>query len=277
MKKIIVATDFSATAANAAKYAAQMALAVDAELHLLHIYELPVVYMELPISMTDAELTANARKAMNELKNSLFALTNNKVHIKSEIVMGTFFTELNTICNKIHPFAVIMGSQGKTAAERLFFGTHAVYAMKHLPWSLIAVPPEAKFSAIKTIGLACDFENVSETIPVDEIRSMVTDFDATLHILNIGKQDGFDSAIVRQSRILREKLSSSKPVYHFLADKNIDEGILNFAEKNKIDLLVIIPKSHSLIDKLMHKSHTRQMVLHSSYVPVMALHPEYHA
>jgi len=33
----------------------------------------------------------------------------------------------------------------------------------------------------------------------------------------------------------------------------------------------VLPKRHGLLDKLIHKSHTKQLVLHS-HVPVMAFH-----
>jgi nucleotide-binding universal stress UspA family protein len=61
------------------------------------------------------------------------------------------------------------------------------------------------------------------------------------------------------------------PQYHFIADENIDLGIMKFIEQNEIDMLIVLPKRHKLLDKLFHKSHTKQMVLHA-HVPVMALH-----
>jgi hypothetical protein len=36
---------------------------------------------------------------------------------------------------------------------------------------LIVVPPEAKFTSIKKIGLACDLKNVQETTPLKEIKA----------------------------------------------------------------------------------------------------------
>ena len=65
-------------------------------------------------------------------------------------------------------------------------------------------------------------------------------------------------------------MGSLKPSYHFITNDNTDEGIMDFAEKNSIDLLLVLPKRHSLLDKLISKSHTRQLVLHS-HVPVMAI------
>ncbi|MBK8520712.1 MAG: universal stress protein [Chitinophagaceae bacterium] len=41
--------------------------------------------------------------------------------------------------------------------------------------------------------------------------------------------------------------------------------------KNQIDLLVVMPHRHNLLSGLFHKSHTKQLVLHS-HVPVMSIH-----
>jgi nucleotide-binding universal stress UspA family protein len=66
-------------------------------------------------------------------------------------------------------------------------------------------------------------------------------------------------------------LQGINPQYHFITNENTDEGIIEFAEKNNIDLLVVLPKRHDLLTKLLNRSHTKQLVLHS-HVPVMALH-----
>jgi nucleotide-binding universal stress UspA family protein len=271
MKQILVATDFSSTAANAAEYAADMAMAINAELFLLHAYQLPVIYTEIPVAALDEDITAQAETSMRELKEKLSQRTNSQVVIRTEVRTGFFFQELNAVCDRVKPYTVIMGSQGKTAAERLLFGGHTVYAMKHLEWPLITVPPKVRFSSIKKIGLACDFADVVATTPVDEIKKLVHDFNAELHILNTGKQSEFEPQVIFESALMQEMLGSLKPEYHFITNRNIDEGILRFSEENHIDLLIVLPKRHDFIERLLHKSHTRQFVLHS-HVPVMALH-----
>ena len=186
--------------------------------------------------------------------------------------MGVFFRqELENVCEDVKPYSVVMGSQGATAAEHLLFGSHALYAMRHLMWPLIAVPPGATFSSIKKIGLACDYNNVLTTTPLDEIKLLVHDFNAKLHVVNTGKKLVTNPDVDFQSGLLKEMLSPLNPDYHFITSEYTDEAIMNFAEKNNIDLMIVLPKPHDLLDKLIHKSHTKQMVLHC-HVPVMALH-----
>ena len=60
MKTILVATDFSPAALNAANYAGDMALAIHANILLLHVYSIPVNYSEvaIPLSLEVVQLSA---------------------------------------------------------------------------------------------------------------------------------------------------------------------------------------------------------------------------
>jgi nucleotide-binding universal stress UspA family protein len=71
--------------------------------------------------------------------------------------------------------------------------------------------------------------------------------------------------------MLQEILAPLKPQYHLITGENIDESIISFVEKNNIDLLITLPKKRGLLEKLAHKSISKQLVLHT-HVPVMAMH-----
>lgn len=271
MKTILLATDFSNAALNAANYATDMALTINADLFLLHICNLPVSYGEIPSSVYADDMTIDAERNISNLKTELARNAAGKLSIETEVRTGIFFNELSAVCEQIKPYAVVMGTQGTTAAERFLFGGHSIYAMKHLNWPLITVPVEAKFSSIKKIGLACDFDHVTDTIPVDEIKMLINDTHAKLHVLNTGKQNAFSPELIFESGLLQEMLNDLTPDYHFITSENVEEGIISFAEKNQIDLLIIVPKQHRMFYQLTHKSHTKQLVLHS-HIPVMALH-----
>jgi nucleotide-binding universal stress UspA family protein len=271
MKTILIATDFSPAALNAANYAADMAGLINANLILFHTYQVPVSYAEVPVAVNMSDLVNEAQTRINRIKDDLLTRTANKINIDTRIKEGAFFYELKTICDVIKPYAVVMGSQGTSAVERFLFGGHAVHAMQYLDWPLITVPPDVHFSAVKKIGLACDFDKVVETTPVDEIKMLVNDFNASLHVLNTGKRTEYKPDIVFESGMLQEMIGSLKPQYHFITAGNTDEGIMEFVEKNNIDLLLVLPKRRGVLKRLLHRSTTKQFVLHS-HVPVMAIH-----
>jgi len=61
------------------------------------------------------------------------------------------------------------------------------------------------------------------------------------------------------------------PAYDFIENEDMEQGINNFAEKNNLDLVITIPKKHTLLDGLFRKSATKQLIFHS-HVPVMCVH-----
>lgn len=271
MQTILVPTDFSNAALNAAEYAVGMAKTLNKRILLLNIYTLPVAYTEIPVGFDTDLMLGDAEKWLGEIRSYLYTKTNKSVEVEIVARTGGFMQELNKACEAYEPYAVVMGSQGKTASERILFGSHTVLAMKQLEWPLITVPPDVSFSTIRRVALACDLADVEATMPVKEIETMVKDFGAQLHVLNIGKENKFNPGDVFEAGVLREKLKSLNPEYHFLAAKNIDEAIIDYAEKNEIDVLIVVQKKHKFPDGLLHKSHSKKMILHC-HVPVLALH-----
>jgi len=273
LKTVIVATDFSTTATNAVNYAVDMALAIKAGILLFHVYQIPVIYSELPVAFSEEDTRHDIKKNLIDLKLHIIQKTGGKLNIETEVRLGSFFPELKTLCENIMPYTVVMGSQGTTFTERLLFGSHTVYAMKYLMWPIITVPPNASFSAVKKIGIACDLSKAITTMPIDEINILVKDFDAELHILNIDKWQVHNPSTDCESILLQQMMTHLKPTYHFITDKNTDEAILDFVDKNSIDLLIVLPRRRGLLRRLIHRSHTKQLILYS-HVPVMALHFE---
>jgi nucleotide-binding universal stress UspA family protein len=271
MKTIIIATDFSSAALNAAKYGLKMAEVVKADVLLFNTFEVIPNYGEMVIDISVDDLKRDSENDMQALKSELQKNTSAAIKINTDVRLGIFSDELNTLCERIHPYAVVMGTQGKTAAERIFFGTHATLAIKHLAWPLITVPAKASFSSIKKIGLMYDFEKEVDQHLIEEIKLLAHDFDANIHVLNAAKEDEFDADYVLLSGRLEKMLAPFSVKFHFITSNHVNQGIIDFTDKSDIDLLIVMPKYHSLLEKIVFKSHAKQMVLHS-HVPVMALH-----
>jgi nucleotide-binding universal stress UspA family protein len=274
MKTIVAPTDFSPVSLNAVNYAADLACALNGSLSLIHVFQLPVIYSEVPVVVDNIDDSLKeAEEKIRQLKDDIAKRTDGKIEINTEVKVGSVIPETESFCASVNPYSVIMGAQGAGALERFFFGSNTISAMKDLSWPLIVVPPEAKFTTIKKIGLACDLKKVVETAPIEEIKSLVKEFKAELHVLHVNREAEriYTSETRKESGLLQEMLEELHPVYHFLGNADIDEGLGEFAEKNNLDLLIVVPKKHNLVDKLFHKSHTKQLILHT-HVPVMSVH-----
>jgi nucleotide-binding universal stress UspA family protein len=274
MKTVVAPTDFSAISVNAVNYAADLACLIDADLFLIHVCPIPLAFSEVPVPESRIDdLVKDAAEKMKLLREDILNRTRERIHISTEVKQGNVVYEIAEYCRELNPYAVIMGKEGANAFERVLLGGKTISAIAQLSWPLIVVPPEARFESLRKIGLACDFRKVVETIPVQEISSLMKEFNAEFHVLHASTENGgsFDDEKIEESEWLRDILADLHPHYHFIRGTDIEKNINEFAEKNKLDLLIVIPKKHSLIHKLFQKSFSRKLVLHT-HVPVMAVH-----
>ncbi|MES1213952.1 MAG: universal stress protein [Bacteroidota bacterium] len=274
MKTILIPVDFSASSLNAVDYAMHFAESVRGNVTLMYVCQVPVAYSEIPVSGQDfSNLIEDATKKITELRHELLRIWGNKVVINTAIREGYVVAEIKELSDELNSFAVVMGTSGSSAMERILFGSNTLQAISHISAPLIIVPPGVKFKSISQIGLACDMLNVVKSVHTEEIIKLANDFHAQLHILHIntGEDNHYTDARISGSEELLGLFKEQKPQFHFVNSKNIEDAINEFAEKNNLDLLVVIPKKHGLLEGIFHKSHTKKIAL-LSHVPVMAVH-----
>jgi nucleotide-binding universal stress UspA family protein len=274
MKTIIVPTDFSPIATNAMNFAADMAVNINASLLLLNVYQVPVSMTDVPVVLVSTEeLRKSSETKLEEVKDSLSHITSGKIKVYTEARMGDVSDELEDVCKRIQPFAVIMGTRGASGIEKILFGSTTLTAIRHLTWPVIVVPPGKEYgTGIKKIGFACDFTKVVENTPIQFIKNMVKEFGAELHVLNVDHENKhFKPETPEESLMLHTLLEDLNPEYHFINNVDVEDGINEFVEKNNIDLLITIPKKHNLLEGLFKQSSTKQLVT-QSHVPVMCVH-----
>ena len=274
MRTIVTPTDFSAISMNAVNYAADLACVIGTSVSMLHVCAIPIPINEVPVPAYSTEALVNsAKEKLQLLKEKIIDRTGGRIKITVEVKQGDVVSELVAYCSSMNTYAVIMGTESAGAFERFFLGGTTISALRKLLLPLIVVPPNVKFASLQKIGLACDLKKVPETIPFTEIKSLVKDFHAELHILHVSTKSGNSSCAetFQESGLLQDILGEFNPVYHFVNDTDIEKGINEFVERNKLDLLIIIPKRNNLIHNIFHHSHSKRLVLHT-HVPVMAIH-----
>lgn len=274
MKTLIVPTDFSPISTNAINYAADMALAINASITLLNVYQVPVSMTEVPVVMVSVEeLKKASEEKLEEIKKGLEHISSGELKVYTESRLGNTVDELEDLCKHLQPLAVVMGTKGSTGMERVLFGSTTLTTIKHLTWPVIVVPPGKEYGeGIKKVGFACDFQKVVETTPVEYIKKVVKEFRAELHVLNVDFEGrNFKPDTPEQSLLLHTLLEDLNPKYDFINHMDIEDGINEFAESNNLDLIITIPKKHKLLDSIFKPSSTKQLVI-QSHVPVMCVH-----
>jgi nucleotide-binding universal stress UspA family protein len=273
MKTIVAPVDFTGISVNAAEYAADFAAAIRGELALVHFCPIPVSYGEVPAPVYNMdEMMSDAGILLSELTEKLRERVNGQAKITSEVRQGAVTPGVDDFCAITKPFAVVMGAESAGAFERLLFGANTVNAIRQISWPLIIVPSDCRFSGIRRIGLACDLHNVAETVPFREIEGLLRQFNAELHILYVtgGNPANADDRTIAEASWLQAMFADFHPKYDFLKNGKVEEAILDFADRNSLDLLIVIPKKHNLITKIFQYSHSKRLVLHAR-LPLLAI------
>ena len=273
MKTIIVPVDFSTTSANAAEFASKLAAFYGADLLLYHAYEIPVALSEFAYPVFDVtEMQKTALHELEILKENTLAKLKYSININLLAEMNVLEIGLEGICDEIKPSLVVMGLSGKNALSRLIVGSNTLKAIHHLKYPILVIPAKADFLPIRKIGLACDYKQVVINTPLDLLKKVVKDFRAELHVMNVDFENkNFEPGMIQESFMLTELLKDLKPEFHSIEAPDVVEGLNTFAQMAKLDWIVVIPKKHTLVQKIFTTSHTQQMLYHTT-VPILCIH-----
>lgn len=132
---------------------------------------------------------------------------------------------------------------------------------------VIVIPSNARYRKIQKILLPLDFEELNRLEAFKHPLLSPRKENISLHIFSIKKQQ-------RNLNADLDTLSALLPTFNFSIDyteeDDILEGILNFAEKSDVDLIVSLPGKYSFFKKLTHRSITHA-IANNATRPVLIL------
>jgi nucleotide-binding universal stress UspA family protein len=276
MKTIIVPTDFSVTAYNAGRYALGLAQQMGAaRIVLYHAYELIVPIPDVPTSVpmvNPEELRAASLEGLEKMKRELEPLLPGDATLEYRAENHLLAANIDEVCRDEQADLVVMGITGGSQLEEILVGSNTVDVVRHTTCPVIIVPAEARFSPVRKIVFACDFRKVAETTPAQTLKKLLDVFKPELHVLNIDRDSkNFKKDTPYETLALDTLLEGYKPVYHFVDHANVVQGITDFAEEERADLIMIVPRKHGLFESIFKRSRTAQLAFHT-HIPLLALH-----
>ncbi|NLR59593.1 universal stress protein [Chitinophaga polysaccharea] len=276
MKTILVPTDFSDTAYNAATYALSLARNLGTtRIVLYHAYELIVPIPDIPtmIPMVNPDdLRVASIEGLEKMKKELDTLVppGSTLVIRADNTL--LAATIEEVCKNEEADLIVMGITGGSKLEEVLVGSNTIDVVKNTSYPVLIVPGGAKYKPIEKIVFAVDLRKIAETTPVEPLKKLLHIFNAELHVINIDHESRhFSTDTPFETMLLDTLLEDFNPVYHFIDNPDVVEGIVEFAEENKADIILTIPKKHGLFEGIFKRSRTSKLA-YQTHLPLLTLH-----
>jgi nucleotide-binding universal stress UspA family protein len=272
MKSIVVPINFSACASNAARYAADLALIINADIHLIHVIQVPVDSSDL--LMTGdlyQEMIDGANLDLQQLQAELTGRTQQKIKVDYTVESGNIAAKVQERCLQLKPYAVVLGAAGPTL-EKFLAGSPVTSLLRNLDYPVFVVPEAAAFHNFRSILLACDLDDIGSGMPnsLPLLKELRTYFGSRFDIVTVEtKRVVGDEASPYNSGGWKEQFKDLHPAVYYIRKPKVEAGILEYLNGHEVDLVMVFPKKHGLLD--FHTSQSRKLAEHSP-VPVLSLH-----
>ena len=260
MNTVIVPVDFSETSLNAARYAGQLLAGhYGVNMILYHVYE-------------KQGHATGSQEYLENLKEELLKKGTVKITILAE-QGDDFIEELEKLARHQQADLIIMGITGRSPIGQAFIGSNTFKIIERKVCPVMIIPPASQYKDMKNVLLTSDFKNVFATTPSVPIKKVLKTFQPNLHVINVDSSHyvAITEEYQAEKAKLAEMLDEFNPEFYFLGWYDVDEAINQFAHDKNIDLIITIPRDHSLIEKMFKGSHTKKLAYHST-VPVLAVH-----
>lgn len=276
IKKILIPIDFTETSEAAALQGAEIGRLLKAEVQLLHVIPSNGHYSSLSLDHPAPAAAVHEVEKMIKEKLDLAAkniLEKCGITVLKFIRTGNIVNEILDFSKKQKIDQIIMGTHGASGYKEMFIGSNAqrVVTLSDIP--VITMLDGTHESAFKNILIPID-DHIHSREKVNSALEIAKLYKAKVHILGL-----VNSTETKDFNKMKIKLEAVEKFVHQAAlsfTTSIEQGdsiaktAMEYAAKNKCDLIVINTGHESHITGIFLGAFAQQIVNHSS-IPVLSV------
>jgi nucleotide-binding universal stress UspA family protein len=275
-KTILVPTDFSDNASNAADYALKLFSANDIKVYLLHSYFLSPSSPDVSVYILPEEQNKILNLVKQKLNNEAVRLKTSHGNV-AEIEVFAKYGSVSDACIEFireKPVDIItMGTHGASGVKKYLFGTNTAEVIKETDNTILVVPENFQYKSFKNILFATDF-NDSDIEAITEMAKLAENNNARLIILHVSLQEEYEESMLDWfEELVKEKTSYSEINFRLLKEKEVLKSLKKFIREYKIDLLLMSTRKRTFMQHFFEGSLTKQMAF-STDIPMMVYRVE---
>lgn len=277
MKKILFPTDFSDAATNAFVHALEFAKVVNAELILLHTFEIPVYdsqfFPENYASIYSSIELAKFEMFKDEIpKLRTIAAERNleDIVIKHRLMDGDLIYNLKNAVEEDNIDFVIMGTNSVSDWTKFFTGSNTESVISGVEVPVLCIPIDAKYKKVKTIGFTTRYREKDKK-ELKKVLKIAKKTDAKVKSLYVKTSN---SDVTEETRKEFEKEFAGENVeFLVLPSDDVKETILDFVLYKDIDILTTITHKRSFFESLFDSSFSKKIAKEVT-IPILVMHED---
>ena len=276
INKILLPVDFSAASRNAYNYALQWSRLIGAEIKIVHCFA-PAFDPNQPVIVQPFEenklfVEERLKKFCNTYPNEEEVQPTNALKISSEAIMGFAVDEIIRTADDENSSMILMSTTSKHGVLDKFFGSISSAVSRKANTPVLLIPDGVSFKPFKNILYATNADSSDEYL-VEEIIKFSELFKSNIHFVHVQENDETEDHIEEElfKTIFKERAATFAFNIAKIKNESVVQGINNYAEKERIDLIVFITRHRNFWENLMHKSMTKRMALNTKF-PLLVLH-----
>jgi len=274
MKTIVVATDFSEAALNAAQYAAALTRQIPVSRLILYHSYYDLIATDTPL--TDAEYYLQLQEDSMRRLDDLKCLLKEKVAdgIAMECI-ANISSLRDAVCIEFAQKAelIVMGITGKSKWKEKILGSQAIMAARHTAIPLLLIPYDAAFKGMKKAVFAWDMKSSGKLFPEKTFKDILHALKAKLLVFNVDYENkSFGPEIIDEQKYMHQVLAEEDASFFYSSHPDAAEGIIDFAESQEADVVMVIPRKDDFPENLFRKKITRKLALRIK-IPLIILPP----
>ena len=281
MKKILVLTDLSDTAAAAAQAAVPLAAKLNANIVLLHSWTPQPALAEYPNNswgidtLIYGEQTKEKLNSLREeLKEQIDLLSPDAHHasIDWEQENGSVTDCTSNHLKKGDVEMIVMGASAGSGLDHSLLGSDTYSVISKASRPVLIIPPEQSLSKLNKVIFASDFSE-NDIAAVHYLTRLGRKFNFEIEIVHVvvfGKDDS--EALERKKPFQKHiaKFNYPKITYENIYGKNIADRLQNLCREHASDLLVLSHDQHSFWSKLFKGTQSGRL-LKKQQIPVLII------
>ena len=277
-KKILIPTDFSKNAWNAATYAADLFKDVTCTFYILNAYTVTGYSLgDLMVPEPGSDSYERAKKiainGLDKIRDMLdFRAQNDKHTYETLCVYNDPLSAMREFIEKKDIDMVVMGTKGSTNSRGALFGSNTITAMEKLRnCPVIGVPLDTRFGILKEIVFPTSYKTHykrKELIYLTELAQM---HDAHICIVHVHHREELNADQKDNQQLLQECLDGTKHSFHHINGSDPRIGVQHFVESRGSDMVSFINKKHAFFGSVFTNPMVKELGMFSK-VPLMILH-----